>query len=94
MRRPPQVVFGAALSLLSFGSALADGIILDGVSAYTIGRGGTNIGFADNGSILHDNPAAMGQIESEGMFQLGATGLWTEFQYSDPDNDDVVGQHQ
>ena len=33
MRRPPQIVFGAALSLLSFGSALADGIILDGVSA-------------------------------------------------------------
>ena len=94
MRRPPQILFGAALSLLGVGSALADGIILDGVSAYTIGRGGTNIGFADNGSILHDNPAAMGQIESEGMFQLGATGLWTEFQYSDPDNVDVVGQHQ
>ena len=46
MRRPPKFLFGATLSLLGVGSALADGIILDGVSAYTIGRGGTNIGFA------------------------------------------------
>ena len=28
---------------------LADGVMLNGVSAYTIGRGGTNIAFADNG---------------------------------------------
>lgn len=94
MRRVPQLVVGMALSLVSVASTRADGVILDGVSAYTIGRGGTNIGFADNASILHDNPAAMGRMESDGMFQLGATGLWTEFQYSDPDNSDVVGQHQ
>ncbi len=67
MRRSRQILLGTALSLLGGGSALADGIILDGVSAYTIGRGGTNLGFADNGSILHDNPAAMGQIESDGL---------------------------
>ena len=75
VRRPTQNLLGAALCLLGVGSARADGIILDGVSAYTIGRGGTNIGFADNGSILHDNPAAMGQIESEGMFQVRRHGV-------------------
>ena len=94
MRRPRRFLAGAALCLTCAAPAAADGIILDGVSAFTIGRGGTNIAFADNGSILHDNPAAMGQIESEGMFQIGATGLWTEFQYSDADNPDTVGQHQ
>lgn len=93
MRRMSRLLIGAAICLLCDRNALADGVILDGVSAYTIGRGGTNIAFADNGSMLHDNPAAMGQMAGEGMFQLGVTTLWTDFHYADPDND-TRAQHQ
>ncbi len=73
--------------------ALADGVILNGVSPYTIGRGGTNLAFADNGSMLFDNPGAMGFLEGESMFQIGATALYTEFSYSDLENDKRA-QHQ
>ncbi len=41
------------------GVALADGTIRDGLGARVAGRGGTNIAFADAGTILHDNPAGM-----------------------------------
>lgn len=72
---------------------MADGVILNGVSAYTIGRGGTNIAFADNGSMLHDNPASMAAMDADAMLQLGATALFTDFYYSDPDNA-TRAQHQ
>jgi len=71
---------------LSSQHAKADGVILNGVSAVSIGRGGANIAFADNGSILHDNPASMGFLEGESMFQIGSTALFTDFSYTDPDN--------
>ncbi|MEM9353560.1 MAG: outer membrane protein transport protein [Planctomycetota bacterium] len=72
----------------------ADGITLDGVSAVSIGRGGTNLGFADNTSILHDNAAAMGQIEGDAMLQLGGTFLFTHFDYGDADNTQQRSQNQ
>ncbi len=68
----------------------ADGITLDGVSAISIGRGGTNLAFSDNASVLHDNPGAMGQMAGDGMLQIGGTFLFTQFDYGDPDN----GQHR
>ena len=73
---------------------LGDGITLDGVSAVSIGRGGTNLGFADNGSMLHDNPGAMGQMEADGMLQLGGTLLFTQFDYGDADNGQQRSQNQ
>ncbi len=72
----------------------ADGITLDGVSAVSIGRGGTNLGFADNASILHDNPGAMGQIDGDAMLQLGGTFLFTHFDYADLDNPQQRSQNQ
>ena len=30
----------------------ADGVILDGVSPRSLGRGGTNLGYADNGAMI------------------------------------------
>ncbi|MEZ6069748.1 MAG: outer membrane protein transport protein [Pirellulales bacterium] len=72
--------------LLTCQSSLADGLILNGVSAQTIGRGGTNIAHTDNGSILHDNPAAMTMMDTPSLFSVGGTVLITDFDYSDPDN--------
>lgn len=73
---------------------LGDGITLDGVSAVSIGRGGTNLGFADNGSMIHDNPGAMGQMQEDVMLQLGVTSLFTQFDYGDPDNNQHRSQNQ
>jgi long-chain fatty acid transport protein len=72
--------------LLCCRATLADGVFLDGLSARTIGRGGTNIAHSDNGSILHDNPANMVNIDGDVMFEVGATMLFTDFNYSDAQN--------
>jgi long-chain fatty acid transport protein len=80
------LVLGLMMSLLAAGSALADGVILNGVSPRSLSRGGTNIGFADNGGIIYDNPAAMTNVEGQGLLDVGATMLITDFHYSDPQN--------
>jgi long-chain fatty acid transport protein len=84
----------AIVAGLTCKSAYADGITLDGVSAVSIGRGGTNLGYADNGSMLHDNPGAMGQMCGFEMFQLGGSFLFTQFDYGDPDNTLSRSQNQ
>ncbi|MCC7420147.1 MAG: outer membrane protein transport protein [Planctomycetaceae bacterium] len=67
-------------------SLLADGLFLNGVSPRSIGRGGTNQGFADNGAIILENPAAMTNVEGRGLFDIGGDLLFTDFLYSDPAN--------
>lgn len=92
---PICTAFGVlAFSLAVCGNVIADGISLDGLSATSIGRGGTNLGFSDNGSMLHDNPGAMGQMEGHTMLQLGVTSLFTHFDYGDPDNVQQRSQNQ
>lgn len=73
------------LALLST-AVLADGVILNGVAPRSLSRGGTNLGFADNGGILHDNPAAMTNIAGRGLIDVGAVNVFTRFTYADPDN--------
>ncbi len=67
-------------------SVLADGVIRDGVGAISGGRGGTNLGFADNGAIILDNPGALVNICGNGWAELGADALFTDLTYTDPDN--------
>ena len=55
-------LLAAAALLVSAASAFADGLFLNGVSPRSIGRGGTNQGFADNGAVIFDNPAAMTRV--------------------------------
>ena len=86
MQRRLLSVASMVLCLLLSQTTFADGIILNGVSAQTIGRGGANIAHIDNGSILHDNPAAMTMIDSQSMFEVGGTLLITNFEYGDPQN--------
>lgn len=64
----------------------ADGVIRDGLGAISSGRGGTNLGFSDNGEILLDNPAAMTNVAGNGLFEVGGDLLFTDLKYSDPDN--------
>jgi long-chain fatty acid transport protein len=76
----------ALVAALSSSSLLADGLFLNGVSPRSIGRGGTNQGFADNGGIILENPAAMTNVEGRGLFEASVDVLFTDFEYSDPQN--------
>jgi long-chain fatty acid transport protein len=78
------------LWLTASASCLADGVILNGVSPRSLSRGGTNLGHSDNGGILHDNPAGMVNVEGEGLVDVGMDLLFTDFRYSDPDNNQVT----
>jgi long-chain fatty acid transport protein len=67
-------------------TALADGLIRDGVGAISTGRGGVNLGYADNGAVLLDNPAAMSNVRGNGLMDLGLDTVICDLQYTDPDN--------
>jgi long-chain fatty acid transport protein len=73
---------GAWLALTSIG--FANGVILNGISPRSIGRGGTDIAHSDTVGMLLDNPAGAANIESDKMFEVGMDMLFTEFGYSDP----------
>jgi long-chain fatty acid transport protein len=64
--------------------AFSDGVMVDEVSPRALSRGGTNLGFADNGGILLDNPAAMVNIDGNKMIDIGADTLLVSGWYSDP----------
>jgi long-chain fatty acid transport protein len=93
MRRAAIIAASLAAALWSAPGAKADGVILNGVSARTIGRAGTNIAFSDNGSMIHDNPSAMSFMEGTSLFEFGGTLMLTDFTYSDPDNATTSAQH-
>lgn len=64
-------------------AARADGVIRDGLGAISEGRGGTNIGFADNGAILYDNPGAMVNVSGNGILDLDVDTVIPEVHYTD-----------
>jgi long-chain fatty acid transport protein len=65
---------------------LADGILRNGVGAISTGRGGTNLGFADNGNVILDNPGALVNVEGRGLAELDLDVFFPDFSYSDPQN--------
>lgn len=79
-----------ALSVLLCQRAQADGLIRDGIGAISIGRGGTNQGFADNGAILLDNPAGMMNVCGDGLCDIGIDTLATDIHYTDADPNDTL----
>ena len=56
------------LILTWVGALHADGVVRDSIGAISSGRGGANIGYADNGAILNSNPAAMTNIRGSGLW--------------------------
>ncbi|TWT98527.1 OmpP1/FadL family transporter [Stieleria varia] len=73
--------------LISVSSSLyGDGILRDGIGAISTGRGGTNLGFADNGNVILDNPGALVNVDGSGLVELDLDLFITDLSYSDPDN--------
>lgn len=64
-------------------SARADGLIRDGLGAISEGRGGTNIGFADNGAILYDNPGALVNVAGNGLADVDVDTVIPQVHYTD-----------
>lgn len=68
------------------GLCIADGVVRDAVGAVTIGRGGANIAFADNGQMILDNPSSLVNMSSMRLSEFGIDVLFTDLDFSDPDN--------
>jgi long-subunit fatty acid transport protein len=69
--------------------AFADGVVRDGVGAISSGRGGTNLGFADNGAIILDNPGALVNVANNGLFEADVDTVISEVHYTDLKPNDV-----
>jgi long-chain fatty acid transport protein len=66
--------------------AWSDGVMMDGVSPRSLSRGGTDIGFADNGGIIYDDPAAMVNINGQQMLDIGVNMLIVSNQFTNVTN--------
>lgn len=73
-------------AVLSASTAWGDGLIRDGAGAISMGRGGVNLGYADNGAIILDNPAGMANVCGMGLFDVSLDTVVCALDYSDPDN--------
>jgi long-chain fatty acid transport protein len=67
-------------------NALANGVMLDGLTPRSIGRGGTNMGFADNGGIVLENPGAMTNVNGNGLLDVGIDTVIVSGHYMEPGN--------
>lgn len=81
------VVFG--LTALLPGIASADGLVRDGLGAISGGRGGTNIGFADNGAVLYDNPGSLVNVAGNGLADIDVDTIIPQVHYTDAKPNDV-----
>lgn len=74
-----------AISWFAFSttSLEANGLIREGVGPISSGRGGTNLGFADNGAILLDNPAAMVNVAGTGLAEAAVDTAIVGAHYTD-----------
>jgi long-chain fatty acid transport protein len=70
--------------LLAATLARGDGLIRDGVGPISTGRGGTNQAFADNATIILDNPGSLVNVAGNGLAEVGADTVVTQVQYGNP----------
>jgi long-chain fatty acid transport protein len=85
MSLPRRAIIGIAFGLLALecAAARADGLIRDGLGAISGGRGGTNLGFADNGAILYDNPGSLVNVSGNGLCDLDVDTVIPQVRYTD-----------
>ena len=80
-----RLLISSALVLICSFTCFADGVVRDGIGAISTGRGGTNLGFADNGQMILENPAAMSSMAGMRLTEFDFDVLLTDLDYSDPD---------
>lgn len=89
LRRLTALLFLTGLILATGRTARADGLIRDGVGPISTGRGGTNLGFADNGAVILDNPGALVNVANNGLFEVGVDTVISQVHYTDAKPNDV-----
>jgi len=88
MKRFAFILFVAHVCLISSGRhAWSNGVIRDSMGATSSGRGGTNIGHSDTGTVILDNPAAIINVNGNGLFEFGIDTVITDLDYGDPQNE-------
>ena len=71
----------------------AHGVVLDSIGATSSGRGGTNISHSDNGTLIHDNPAALVNMPQGKLLDMNLEFLYVDIDYDDAfDSDQTKGQ--
>ena len=80
------LIVACALSVFEPREVYADGFVRDGIGARTTGRGGVNLGYADNGQMIIDNPAAIVNMDGQRLTDFGIDLLFTDLSWSDSDN--------
>lgn len=85
IRRPPRAAALLLLLLALPAAARADGVVRDSMGAISSGRGGTNLAYSDNLSLINDNPAGLARMGGL-RFELGLDFLKTDLSYMDPQN--------
>lgn len=77
-------ILTVVLLLAFFGNVVrADGLIRDGMGAISAARGGTNLAWADNGTILHDNAAGLINMDANSHVEVGIDFLFTDVDYQE-----------
>lgn len=87
MKKISVVVIGAFfVCCIAVSQTFANGVLLDSMGPISSGRGGTNIAYSDNGTIIHDNPAALAKLKGR-SFEGGTDFLSIPVNYQDQFND-------
>lgn len=66
----------------------AGAVVLDSLGIVSSGRGGANITHADNGALIHDNPAALVNMPAEKRLDATIEFIYPEVKYEDQEGFD------
>lgn len=86
-----RLLLACAFVSIAGANCMADGVIRDAIGAVATGRGGANIGFADTGQMIIDNPAAIVNMPSLRLREFAFDVLVTDLDYADADNPTTSG---
>ena len=83
-------VFTALISIffvccMATSHSFANGVLLDSMGPVSSGRGGANIAYSDNGTLIHDNPSALAVLKGK-YFEGGTDFLTLPMNYQDHHN--------
>lgn len=86
-----RLLIACLLDVFGVRTASGDGFLRDGMGPIPAGRGATNVAYADNASVLLDNPAALAVIEPPALVGLHVGQYLFSFDYADAENSGAEG---